>query len=137
MISARLGEINRLMRSSFSTRLQDMGLYGGQERIILALKQDDGLAPGELASRLGVSAPTIAKSINRLSANGFIVRRKDKKDGRRAKIYLTNLGHSMVKSIQKEQRKWQRSVFKGFTTADKKKILKDLEKVVENIDKID
>ena len=132
----KMGETARQSRASFSTRLQDLGLYAGQDRLILILKKTDGLTPTELADKLGVTAPTIAKSITRLAARGFVVRREDKSDRRRANVYLTNLGYSMVKVIKKENKKWRRKVFSGLDSSDKKLLLGQLDQIIINIDKI-
>jgi MarR family transcriptional regulator for hemolysin len=132
----KMGETARQSRASFSTRLQDLGLYAGQDRLILILKKTDGLTPSQLAEKLGVTALTIAKSITRLAARGVVVRREDKTDRRRANVYLTNLGHSMVKVIKKENRKWRRKVLIGLESSDKKLLLGQLDQILNNIDKI-
>jgi MarR family transcriptional regulator for hemolysin len=132
----KMGETARQSRASFSTRLLDLGLYAGQDRLILILKKTDGLTPSQLAEKLGVTAPTIAKSITRLAARGVVVRREDKTDRRRANVYLTNLGHSMVKVIKKENRKWRRKVLIGLESSDKKLLLGQLDQILNNIDKI-
>ena len=132
-----LGDINRSSRASLSEKLQELGLYGGQERIILLLKDQDGLTPSVIAEKLNVSPPTIAKSIARLTARGVLVRRVDRSDRRRANVYLSNVGHSMVKRIEKEQRKWQKKVLKSLTKAEKNDLSKQLRQILSNIDQID
>ena len=132
-----LGDINRSSRASLSEKLQKLGLFGGQERIILLLRDRDGLTPSMIAEVLNVSPPTIAKSIARLTARGVLVRRVDKSDRRRANVFLSNVGHSMVKSIEKEQRKWRKKVLKSLTKAEKSELSKQLKHILSNIDQID
>ncbi|MBO6918835.1 MAG: MarR family transcriptional regulator [Rhizobiaceae bacterium] len=132
-----LGDIHRGSRASLSEKLQKLGLFGGQERIILLLKDHDGLTPSEIAEKLNVSPPTIAKSISRLTARGVLVRRIDKSDRRRANVFLSNVGHSMVKSIEKEQRKWKKKVLKSMNKAEKAELLRHLRQILSNIDQID
>lgn len=128
-----LFDVTRQMRADLSKRLQKLDLYGGQERIILLLRDHDGLAPGAIARELGVSPPTIAKSINRLAANGLVVRRNDKNDRRRANVHLTTLGHSLVKKIKKVQKKWVKSAFDGLKTSERRAISAYLTRISENL----
>lgn len=130
-------DLSRHMRSSFSARLKSFDLYVGQERIILLLADDDGKSPSEIADHLGVSAPTIAKSINRLSAGGFVARKQDSVDRRKANVHLTELGHSLVSTIRKEQKKWRKELFKGLSKTEKKDVLAKLEGILSNSGKVD
>lgn len=132
-----LGDIHRSSRASLSEKLQKLGLFGGQERIILLLRDQDGLTPSVIAEKLNVSPPTIAKSIARLTARGILVRRVDRSDRRRARVFLSNIGHSMVKSIEKEQRKWQKKVLKSLSKPEKSQLSKQLQQILSNIDQID
>lgn len=136
-VTHKLFDVSRQMRSDLSRRLLKLELYGGQERIILLLADHDGLSPGEIASQLSVSAPTIAKSVNRLSSNGIVVRRNDHGDRRRATVHLTNLGHSMVKKIKKEQKKWVKSALKGLKSSERKALSKYLNHIAQNLQKVD
>lgn len=123
-------DLSRQMRSTFSVRLKALDLYGGQERIILLLAETDGKTPSEIAQSLGVSAPTIAKSINRLSIGGFIVRKQDVVDRRKANVYLTELGYSLVSTIRKEQKEWRKELFKNLSKAEKKGVLEKLQSIL-------
>lgn len=130
-------DLSRQMRSSFSARLKDLDLYSGQERIILLLAETDGKTPSEIAENLSVSAPTIAKSINRLSAGGFVVRKQDVVDRRKANVHLTELGNSLVSTIRKEQKKWRKELFKDLSKSEKKDVLGRLQDILSNSGEID
>ena len=67
-----LGDINRSSRASLSEKLQKLGLFGGQERIILLLRDRDGLTPSMIAEALNVSPPTIAKPIRPFATSAEI-----------------------------------------------------------------
>lgn len=132
-VTHKLYDVSRHMRIDLSKRLQKLDLYGGQERIILLLTERDGLSPGAIATKLGVSAPTIAKSINRLAASGVVVRRHNASDRRKATVHLTELGHSMVRKIKKEQKKWIKSTLGGLKLSDRKVLSKYLNHISENL----
>lgn len=130
-------DLSRQMRSSFSARLKSLDLYSGQERIILLLAETDGETPSGIAESLGVSAPTIAKSINRLAAGGFVVRKQDIVDRRKANVHLTELGHSLVSTIREEQKKWRKELLKNLSKAEKKDVLENLQGILANSGKND
>jgi DNA-binding MarR family transcriptional regulator len=129
--------LSRQMRSSFSARLKALDLYSGQERIILLLAKADGKTPSDIAESLGVSAPTIAKSINRLSARGFVVRKQDVIDRRRANVYLTELGVSLVSNIRNEQKKWRKELLKSLSKPEKQVMLENLQTILSKTEKND
>lgn len=130
-------DLSRQMRSSFSARLKALDLYSGQERIILLLADTDGKSPSEIAQSLGVSAPTIAKSINRLAAGGFVVRKSNIVDRRKANVLLTELGYSLVSTIRKEQKRWRKELFKNLSKTEKKGVLMQLQDILSTLEKND
>ena len=83
---SRLHSAARLSRTALASRLLTHGFYAGQDQIMLALSQEDGQTPGQLAGRLGVRPPTITKTINRLQAQGFLDKKASNHDARQAHI---------------------------------------------------
>jgi DNA-binding MarR family transcriptional regulator len=82
-----------------SRHLLDLGLYAGQDGVMLALDQEDGQTPGAIAMSLGVKAPTITKTIGRLAAQGFVRREGSPDDGRMLLVFLTDAGRDQIKSF--------------------------------------
>ncbi len=64
----------RLHRFHLSEQMVDQGLYPGQEQVTRVLATAEQFSAGELAQVLQVRAPTVSKSINRLSALGLVER---------------------------------------------------------------
>jgi DNA-binding MarR family transcriptional regulator len=89
----------RSMRTALSRSLVESGLYAGQDGVILALSEEDGMTPGHLANRMGVKAPTMTRTIGRMEAQGFLERRSDGTDGRLTKVHLTEPGLKSVEQI--------------------------------------
>ncbi|EMG53857.1 MarR family transcriptional regulator [Ochrobactrum sp. CDB2] len=67
----RMQSVARLTRTVLATRLLELGLYAGQDAVMLQLAAEDGLPPGVLAQRLGVRPPTITKTITRAAEPGL------------------------------------------------------------------
>lgn len=98
-LSPALTQAARSMRTVLTRSLADSGLYAGQDSVILALAEEDGLPAGSLAQKLGVKAPTITRTIGRMEAQGFVERRADAEDARLTKVYLTESGRNTVSQI--------------------------------------
>jgi DNA-binding MarR family transcriptional regulator len=130
---ARLQSAARLTRTALAARLMAHGLYAGQDQVMLALHQEDGLTPGQLASRLGVRPPTITKTINRLQSQGFLEKRSSPSDARQANIHLTDAGREVIKAIEKSLRKTEKQSLKGLDKKEQKALIKLLARVEANL----
>lgn len=132
-VIGRLQAAARLSRTALAERLLEQGLYAGQDRIILALNQENGQTPGQLAERLGVRPPTVTKTINRLAAQGFVEKRASDQDARRAHVFLTESGEQAIRAIEKSVRKTEKQALKDLDKKDQKALTKLLERVEANL----
>ncbi|HEY5818575.1 MAG TPA: MarR family winged helix-turn-helix transcriptional regulator [Mesorhizobium sp.] len=129
----RLQSAARLSRTVLAAKLNGHGFYAGQDQIMLALNQDDGLTPGQLAVRLGVRPPTITKTINRLQAQGVLEKKPSLDDARQAHISLTDAGRETIRDIEKSVRKLDKQAFKGFDKKEQKALAKLLARIEANL----
>lgn len=120
----------RNARTALSRHLLDLGLYAGQDGVMLALDAKDGQTPGAIAAALGVKAPTVTKTIGRLAAQGFLKREGSREDGRMMLVFLTEAGRDQIKSIRKSQRKAEKDAFAGL----KKKQIGELLALLSTVD---
>ncbi|WP_417417996.1 MarR family winged helix-turn-helix transcriptional regulator [Hoeflea sp.] len=123
-------QVARNARTALSRHLLDLGLYAGQDGVMLALDAKDGQTPGAIATSLGVKAPTVTKTIGRLAAQGFLRREGSPDDGRMMLVFLTEAGRDQIKSIRKSQRKTEKAAFAGL----KKKQVAELLKLLSTVD---
>lgn len=130
---ARLQSAARLSRTALAARLLDHGFYAGQDQIMLALAQEDGQTPGQLAARLGVRPPTITKTINRLQAQDFLARRASENDARQAHVFLTDAGRDAMRAIEKSVRKTEKQALKGLDKKELKALSKLLARIEANL----
>jgi DNA-binding MarR family transcriptional regulator len=137
--SATMGRLHsaaRLARTALAARLLSHGFYAGQDQIMLALYNEDGQTPGQLAMRIGVRPPTITKTINRLQSQGFLDKQASDKDARQAHIFLTETGRDAIRNIEKSVRKTEKAALKGLDKRDQKALAKLLAKVEANLSDI-
>ncbi len=77
-----------------------------QLRLLLCLRSNDGASLGELASALGVSAPTMSGLVDRLVRQGLIRRSDDETDRRVVRHHLTPEGQALVGEVARTGRAW-------------------------------
>lgn len=132
-VIGRLQSAARLSRTSLATRLLSLGLYAGQDQIMLALASEDGQTPSQLAAKLGVRPPTITKTINRLMAQGFLEKRASDQDARQAHVFLTETGQEAIRAIEKSVRRTEKQALRGLDKKEQKALAKLLRRVETNL----
>ncbi|WP_273726700.1 MarR family winged helix-turn-helix transcriptional regulator [Brucella gallinifaecis] len=129
----RLQSVARLTRTVLATRLLELGLYAGQDAVMLQLASEDGLPPGILAQRLGVRPPTVTKTITRLQTQGFVTKKASETDQRQSHVFLTPQGVEAIKVIEKSIRKTEKDMLKGLDKKERKAFLKMLTRLENNL----
>ncbi len=133
VLSGALVQASRSLRTALSRNLTATGLYAGQDGVILALSQRDGQTTGQLAQALGVKPPTMTRTVGRMEAQGFLIRREDAGDGRLSKVYLTEAGRSAVEVISASVAACDRQAAAGLSGKDVKALIRLLRVVETNL----
>ena len=69
------------------------GMSMGEDPVLEFLsRQDEGMNPSDLASRLGYTRPRMTRILDSLEAKGYVERVPDEKDRRRVIVYCTDEG---------------------------------------------
>ena len=123
----------RSMRTVLSRNLLDSGLYAGQDGVMLSLAETDGLTAGQLAQKLGVKAPTMTRTIGRMEAQGFLVRRADEDDARLTKVFLTDTGRECIAEISRSVARCDELALQGFSDKEMRTLVKLLKLVDANL----
>ncbi len=132
-VTAQIQSAARLARTELAARLLAHGFYAGQDQIMLALAEEDGLTPGQLALKLGVRPPTVTKTINRLAAQGFVEKGSSESDARVAHVSLTETGRGAIAEITKSVKRTEKSALRGLDKKERKTLLKLLRRVEANL----
>lgn len=89
-ICFRLGKTVRKVTRAYREEITSYGLTHGQFFLIVALMEEDGLLPSELAKKTAQDRPTITGLLDRLEKDGWIERKPDSRDRRSLRIYLAS-----------------------------------------------
>lgn len=88
-ICFRLGKAARKVTKAYREEIASYGLTHGQFFLIVAIMEEEGLLPSELADKTCQDRPTITGLLDRLEKDGWIERKADPMDRRSLRIYLT------------------------------------------------
>lgn len=128
-----LAKACRAHRARVGAALAEVGLHVGQEMVLLELWEEDGLKGGELASRLGVEPPTVSRMLGRLEGCGLLERRRDPKDARSFRVYLTDRGRDLRGPVEDLWRRVEEEAFEGMSEYEKLLLKGLLSRVRENL----
>ena len=92
----------RAMAEASEAAFQRHGVRSGQQWILRRLWDEDGQTPGEIARQLELSTPTVTKAAMRMEAAGLIDRRPDPRDARLVRLFLSQRGRALEKTIAEE-----------------------------------
>jgi DNA-binding MarR family transcriptional regulator len=127
--------VAKMSRSAVDEIMKQYGGRGGQNHILWALYERDGLTPIELARKLGIAAPTVVKMSSHMVASGLITRRRDSVDRRRVHLYLTDRGRAVKRPIEEATRQFRRATSAGLTVEERKVMSSALAKIVRNLER--
>jgi len=82
-------DIGRLFGKRFEAASRDIGVTGGQWRVLARIAECPGINQGALASQLEVEAITAGRMIDRLQKRGLVERRPDPNDRRVWQLHAT------------------------------------------------
>lgn len=109
-----LGRISRSWRARLDERLRDSGLTQARWQALLQLSRGgDGVTQRELAARVGVEGPTMARLLDGLEQRGLIERRAVDSDRRAYHIHLTPAAQPLLAHINRIAAELRRELLAG------------------------
>jgi DNA-binding MarR family transcriptional regulator len=98
-VSFAIFALARSHRARAAAMLAEIGLFPGQEILLMKLAEKEGEPQKTLCDSFGLDHSTVAKSLGRLEAQDLIHRHKCAEDGRVTKVYLTDKGRETTLAI--------------------------------------
>ncbi len=128
-----LAKVCKAHRANVGALLAEYGLHVGQEMVLSHLWKQDGLAPSELAERLGVEPPTVTNMLSRMEKAGLLERYRDPGDARCTRVYLTEKGRELREQVERRWEAVQERAFAGITTEEEALLRDLLAKIHDNL----
>jgi DNA-binding MarR family transcriptional regulator len=123
---------SKSFRAATDTALRRHGLRLGQNLLLAVLWENDGQTPGTIATKVNVMTPTIVKMANRMAAAGLLTRRRDTRDNRLVRLYLTQAGRDLREPVEKELHSLELQLTAGLEPDKVATLIQLLNQVVEN-----
>ena len=136
-LNSRLGfvvnDVARLMRWSFDRQSQGLGLTRAQWSVLAYLKHSDGSKQTLLAQLMEIKPTTLARHIDRLETEGWVVRRDDPEDRRAKRVFLTGRAAPMLASLTKLGQKVRQQALAGITPEEEAMMIAVLMRIRDNL----
>jgi DNA-binding MarR family transcriptional regulator len=123
------GRTSKALRALADAAMRRHGLHVGQNYLLGVLWDRDGSTPGEVATALNVTTPTVVKMADRMTASGLLTRRRDDRDNRLVRLWLTDAGRALQKPVEAERQLIEEKVTADLTETERKSLLNALAKV--------
>lgn len=124
----------RRARERTDRALSEHGVRVGQQFVLEELWREDGLAPGELARRIGIETPTVVRGVGRMEAAGLLERRDDPTDGRLVRVWLTARGRELAQTLPQVESKVIDNALSGLSKEERRQLIRLLGRVLENLE---
>lgn len=99
-IGILLAETARIWRTKLDQRLHPLGLSQAKWVLLAHLAHGgEGMVQRDLAERMGVEGPTLVRLLDRMTRDGWIIRRDSLADRRSKTIHLTEKAGMIIKEI--------------------------------------
>ncbi|MFI0485241.1 MarR family winged helix-turn-helix transcriptional regulator [Actinomadura sp. 9N215] len=124
---------HKLLSAASDAAMSRHGVRVGQNLVLELLWEEDGLTPGELATRLGLTTPTIVNTATRMETADLVVRRRDPSDARLVRLYLTDKAREAQVPIEEERRRLEERVAAALTEEERHCVRSALEKIIDEL----
>jgi MarR family transcriptional regulator, organic hydroperoxide resistance regulator len=128
-----LMQVSKAHHDRARQRLSPLGLYNGQEIILLYLQQEDGQSQTALAEKLCIQPATLTKSLDRMERSGLSQRKQNPDDRRITQVHITERGQELCSSINDVWQKLDIETFAVLTAEEQETLRYLLAKVRTNL----
>ena len=128
-----IAQVCKLHRQTADELLNEIGLHVGQEMMLCALWDREGVTQTELGEQLGVQPATVTNGLRRLERKGLVKRTPDADDQRVSRVFPTAQGRQCRAEVEEKWDQLDRTSFAGFTGRERKLLHALLSRVLENL----
>ena len=124
-LSYLLAQVCKLHRQQADDLLSEIGLHVGQEMVLCALWETEGVTQTELGHHLAVQPATVTNALTRLERKGLVERTPDARDQRISRVFPTTEGRQLRADVEEQWDRLERASLVGITD-NERDLLRDL-----------
>ncbi len=132
-VTYRVAQAAHAYRVRAGNHLSRIDLHSGQENLLKALAENDGMSMSDLAASLGVQPPTVTKMISRLAAQDYVERRASPATAGRPWSSSPSAASTPSPLIDKVWKRIEKDALSGIDDKDRKRLRKLLRQVERNL----
>jgi len=117
-IGVVISDVARLIRTAFDRRVRELGITRAQWLALTRLHRHPGVSQSELADLMEVERASAGRMIDRMEANGWVVRRALNGDRRVKRVYLTEEAERVHRRIWRVAEQTVEDALSDLSTAE-------------------
>lgn len=126
-------EVFKIIHQQSYQNMDKLNLYPGQPKLLVLIKQNEGITQKELSEKNFVKPATITGMLNKLEANQLVTRIPDTFDKRVMRVYLTEEGKKLALQSELFMDNLVKKVFHNFTQEELNEYIRLTEKMRNNL----
>lgn len=131
-ISRLASVLYRLSQRYYDRALDELGISGGQQFFLIHIAENEGISILDLADTDHFDKGTTARAIHKLEALEYVVRKKDEKDKRISRLFLTPTGKNVIKELHEVRKIWNHVLTEHLTDKDAEEVERIMEILISN-----
>lgn len=117
----------------FNERLSKLGITRVQWIALYFMGKYENISQSELGEKMDIKASSVARLIDRMERDGYVIRKRDPKDRRMTNLILTEDGKRLQLKLLPEGEKMRKLVSRDLTEEEIETFKKVLKKMTENV----
>ena len=134
-MSYLLAQVCKFHRQRADDLLNEIGLHVGQEMMLCALWENEGVTHNELGGQLAVQPATVTIALQRLERKGLIERMPDATDQRVSRVFPTTKGRQLKADVEEKWDRLEKTAFAGITSGERELLHGFLSRIHTNLEK--
>ncbi|MET8170389.1 MarR family transcriptional regulator [Streptomyces sp. NPDC005329] len=132
-ISHAIARVARAHRVTAGHLLRRIGLYAGQELLMMRLWEAGPQRQSMLIKLLGLDPSTVTRMVQRLEQAGFVTRSPDPEDRRAVLVEATSAGEALRDEVDRVWQELERRTLTGLNDADQAHLARLLARLEGNL----
>jgi DNA-binding MarR family transcriptional regulator len=132
-LSFAITQLAKAHRATAAGLLRELGLYPGQELLLMQLWDRDRQTSGELVRALNLDASTVTRMVIRLEEQGIVRREPSPMDGRAVIVALTDRGKQLAEAVRTAWAELERITTAGMSRRERDDLLVAIRRLVGDL----
>ncbi|MEU6675199.1 MarR family transcriptional regulator [Streptomyces sp. NPDC046925] len=132
-VSHTVSRVARLHRTAAGKVLKEVGLYPGQEFVMMYLWDAGAARQSDIIKAVGLDPSTVTKMLQRLEQAGHVQRRPDPDDRRGVLVEATEASCGLLADVERAWGALEEQTLAGFDDRDRAELVRLLGRVEANL----